>query len=347
MTTHLIKNFPAHKVDDARHALDIAHARIVRAAAKVGQAAPEHPGLFVVAERVRSRCRACKNTVDGFPPATHNCSRSGSNEPGAWVSIALVDIELTAGRPALAGWDFLAAVEPLEGGNLIRQVPGAEVAEGELAAWSTGAIACDHCQAKRRRTETFIVRADGTDTAVPAGTYKQVGRQCVAAFLGGKSAASIVAQLGWPDVVRSIGDVDGEGGWGSSEAEQFDPAVFLALTAAVIRLDGWMSRGAALSTEGRATVDHVLTLLTPPFMDPRGDWARDRARCQPNAEDIERGAAALAWAVALKPQAGPPTGAPPFRVPAWAAPRGEAIDVTKELQRAKERQRVPGPESRL
>ena len=303
-STTLFENFPAHKVEDARRALDLAHARLVRSATRVGQAPPERPGLFIVAERVRSRCRACRTTVDGFPPADHRCFSTSVDAyaGGSWTSIALVDLELTAGRPALAGWVFLAAIEPLKGGNLIRRVPGADVAEGELAPWATGAIACDHCRAKRRRAETFIVRANGDDPAIPAGTYRQVGRQCVAAFLGGRSAATIVAQLAWPDVVRGVGDEDGEGGWGGGRAaKRFDPAVFMAQVAAVIRLDGWRSRGQARADEGgpSATADRVIGLLTPPFSDPRGDWKREAERCAPLAEDLERGTAALAWAKAL------------------------------------------------
>jgi len=303
-TTTVIEKFPAHRLDDAHKALAQSHARLIRAAAKAGQAPPAAPVLTVLVERVFSRCARCRHTVEGFARPAHSCRDHWSTgDDVSWTSLAMVDLALIAERPALAGWVFLAAVEPLEGGNLIRQVPGADVAEGELAPWATGAIACDHCQARRRRAETFVVRADGTDPAIPAGTYKQVGRQCIAAFLGGKSPAAIVAQLGWPDVVRGVGDEDGEGGWGGGGSVQLhDPTLFVIQTAAVIRLDGWRSRARARDDgDGRpSTASHVLGLLTPPFGgDPRGDWQREVARCKPNDEDRERGAAALAWARGL------------------------------------------------
>ena len=88
------------------------------------------------------------------------------------MAVEVVDIVAIGARPSLAGWDFLACVEPLEGGNLIRQVPCASIAEGELTPWREGAIRCDHCSTSRRRTETFVVRADGSDPAIPAGTYR-------------------------------------------------------------------------------------------------------------------------------------------------------------------------------
>lgn len=309
-TTTIIEKFPAHRLEAAREALTKAHTRIVRAAAKTGQEAPVAPTLTIQAEHVCSQCQACKLVVEGFPPAGHACHHDGHafwNTKAAWVSTCMLDLELIAARPILAGWDFLAVIEPLEGGNLIRQVPSAEVAEGELTRWRQGALVCDHCGTLRRRTETFIVRADGSDAAIAAGTYKQVGRNCLRAFLGDKDPAAILAQLTWPDIVRSAGD-DGEGGWGGGQAARvFNPDVVLAQTAACIRLDGWVSRTTARQYEDngqhvQATASQVMYLLTPPFGgDPRGEWRRECERCRPTDEDIAHGAAALAWARTLTP----------------------------------------------
>jgi hypothetical protein len=312
MNKTTIERFPAYRLDEARQALEKAHARIVRAATKTGQIAPAAPELVIVNERVESRCHDCKTIADGFPPEFHLCRGTPvhTSTDGAWTSRQLVDLELIAARPVLAGWDFLAVIEPLEGGNLLRQVPGADVAEGELAPWRQGQISCNHCGTSRRRTETFIVRADGSDPAIAAGTYKQVGRNCLESFLGGKSPASIVAQLAWPDVVRTAGE-DGEGGWGGGSSPRvFQPEIFLAQTAACIRLDGWVSRSQARADAddfgtGRyvqSTADQVCYLLTPPFGgDPRGDWRAACERCRPTDADIARGTAALAWARTMVP----------------------------------------------
>jgi hypothetical protein len=312
MNTTTIERFPAHRLDEARQALERAHARIVRAAARTGQLAPAAPELTVLAERVESRCHDCKATTEGFPPVSHLCrgTHVDTGTGGTWTSRRLVDLALITARPVLAGWDFLAVIEPLEGGNLLRQVPGATIADGELSHWRQGAMSCDHCGTTRRRTETFIVRSDGSDPSIAAGSYKQIGRNCLEAFLGGKSPAAIVAQLAWPDVVRTAGE-DGEGGWGGgTSAAVFSPEIFLAQTAACIRLDGWVSRSQARADAddfgtGRlvqSTADQVCYLLTPPFGgDLRGDWRRASLRCKPSDEDIARGGAALAWARALVP----------------------------------------------
>lgn len=294
MNKVVIKSFPAHQLDAARKALAQAHARLERAAARSGQDAPAAPSLVVIAERVVSICSVCRCEVDGHLTWCPDC-------PAGLVRLRrIVDLELVAPRPVLAGWDFLAVVEPLDGGNLLRQVPGATVAEGELSPWREGAIACDHCRAARRRAETFIVRADGSDSAVAAGTYKQVGRQCLSAFLGGMSAAAIVASLGWPDMIRAIGEGDGSGGGGAG-TEVFVPDEFMSWVASAIRISGWLSRSASREQPDgpRATADLVQYLLTPQYSAFGAEQQKQREARElyaPSDEDRARGSAALAWA---------------------------------------------------
>lgn len=300
ITTSKLEGFPAHKLDAAHTALAKAHARLCRAAAKAGQIAPAPPILSVTREPyVVSRCRRC-----GCTSYSWTCTARGCGE-GPVTSIELIDVEITSARPALAGWDFLACVEPLEGGNLIRQVPGASIADGELAPWRTGALRCDHCGTIRRRTETFVVRADGSDPAIPAGTYKQVGRNCLEAFLGGKSAASIVAMLGWPEIVRgAAGEEDEGGGWFSSAPKIHDPLTFLSWVCGVIREDGWLSRSAARDDGTRlSTSDQALYLMAEPWGNGEtvAKWHQARERYEPGTEGLERATTALAWARELNP----------------------------------------------
>jgi hypothetical protein len=300
--TSRLLGFPAHRVEEARDALAKAYARFCRSAAKAGQVAPAAPRLVTVGDpRVVSRCQTCQLASRGW---LCDATRGGCGR-GPVVTLEEVDVEVTGERPVLAGWDFLAVVEPLEGGNLLRQVPGADVREGELEGWRSGPVRCDHCGVARRRTETFVVRADGSDPAVTAGTYKQVGRSCLEAFLGGKSAAHIVAALGWPSVVlRAAGDQDEGGGWFNSAPRVHDPVEFLGWVCGIIREDGWLSRGAAREAQdagggGRATSDFALYLMVPEFGSQQ--WARHRERCAPAPADLKRAAAALAWARGLAP----------------------------------------------
>jgi hypothetical protein len=300
MQTIEVKAFPAHRLEGARRAVEQAHARMVRAAAKAGQDAPAAPTVAIVREYVVSVCNKCHCHTEGW--AGGKCI--GCRQ-GYLVTYPVLDLEVVCDRPRLAGWDFLAVVEPLEGGNLIRQVPYAEVAEGELNPWRDGAITCDHCRTARRRHETFIVRADGSDPAIPAGTYKQVGRNCLEAFLGGKSAASILAALGWDRIVRGAGEEDEGGGW-SRGREVYEPAIFMAWVASVVRIDGWVSKSKAMASgDGQpSTAGTAQYLQTPPYGGGETVklWEKAREKYEPTAEDIARGKAALEWARALEPK---------------------------------------------
>lgn len=295
MTTTAIQSFPARKLDAARHALELAHKRLTRSAERAGQPAPAAPTLTVTRERVESVCTECKVIAEGFFGSCLACKR------GHMISRKVLDLEITCERPRLAGWDFLGVVEPLEGGNLIRQVPGAIVAEGELSPWAKGTVTCDHCKVARRRLETFIVRADGSDPTISAGTYKQVGRNCLEAFLGGKSAAAIVASLAWPSLVSAAGDED-EGSWMSSGRNVYQPIEFMTWVASVVRIAGWVSKGQARDREDgpRPTADIVQYLLTPPFSPMgRSEWEKAREEFRPDEDDAARGKAALTWAADL------------------------------------------------
>ncbi len=299
-----IKNFPAHRLERARDLVAQAHTRVARAAKRAGQDAPAAPVVAVAASRFESGpCGHCGRVQVGPSPVAE-CPASGcAYSRSALRSREVLDLEVTCERPRLAGWDFLAVVEPLVGGNLIRRVPGAEVADGELERWRSSDLACDHCRTARRRAETFILRADGSDPAVPAGEYKQVGRSCLEAFLGGRSPAEIVSRLTWESIILGCAG-DGEGGLGGGP-EHHEPAAFLAWTASSIRIAGWTSRAKARERgDGSpSTADQVLYLMTPPFgVAGRDKWLAAREQFRPTAEDEARGRAALEWAAGLEPK---------------------------------------------
>ena len=291
MTTE-IKDFPADKVEAAREALAKIQTRLVRAAAKAGTTAPAAPVLAVVAERVFAKCSHCGIEADAGRGGDVHCVVPA----GYFVVRSTVDLALDAPKPALAGWEFLAVVEPLEGGNLIRKVPGADTEGFSFDPWRTAAIKCDHCATARRRNETFVVRADGSDPAIAAGTTKQVGRSCLADFLGGKSAAAVIAALTFVAAVREAGESESGGGHVDT---RFVPATYLAWTTAAVRLYGWVSKAAANADETLvATATAVNRLLSPPSLGDK-EWSADRAACTPTEADVAKGAAALAWALAL------------------------------------------------
>lgn len=162
-------------------------------------------------------------------------------------------LTVTGQTPKLAGWTFVGTLQHLKdeetGENLtvLRAVPG-EVIPSD---YRTRAQWCDHCKLNRRRRDTYIVRNDRNQV-------KQVGSDCIKDFLGGVSPEQILASL---EIFLSAEDLlsGSEGGFGEGGD---DLAIwrdsYLEHVAAIIRRDGWLSRGKARDFGGQATADAAL-----------------------------------------------------------------------------------------
>lgn len=179
--------------------------------------------------------------------------------------------------PKLAGWTFAATLEHLGVGvNIVRTVPGVEL---DLTAYRTAPPVCEHCKTARRRTDTYLLAHED-------GRIVQVGKTCIADFLGGMSPAHAIALA---DMLLSAGEAcEGEGGFGGGGAFDADLGAYLAFVACSIRLDGWLSRTAARDTMRSSTADIALNCgsFAPPTM-------LEESKLHPEAQDIELARAAL------------------------------------------------------
>jgi hypothetical protein len=82
-----------------------------------------------------------------------------------------VDFQIKVGN-----WQFVATIDHLGSGNIIKSVKGvSDLPEEYRTAKNT---TCDHCGTLRYRTQTFVVQN------VETGEYKQVGRQCLKVYTG-------------------------------------------------------------------------------------------------------------------------------------------------------------------
>jgi hypothetical protein len=202
--------------------------------------------------------------------------------PGAKRAYYLCTI--TGKAPKLAGWEFIATLQHEEAGTILRTVPTVEIQESELDPYRTAPPACDHCKAKRRRNDTFIVRQDVT------GIVKQVGSSCLADFLGTLNPHHIAALA---ELIALAGSVADEyEGWGiGSGPAVFDLPAFLAFASRAIRADGWVSRTAARATGAQATADTAWGAMTCP------DTLKVKKEgLYPEATDVQLAQAALEWA---------------------------------------------------
>lgn len=147
-------------------------------------------------------------------------------------------VDILGEAPKMAGWTFQAKVEPHNGYNLVKLMPGVvDVPKAYYAA----DMGCDHCGMDRRRNEVFVVKHDD-------GRYAQVGRTCLADFLGGQSPEILAARAEWmlalDSAMREAGD------YGSRGFDYVNVEEFVALCSAFGRYEGFVTR--RMIDEGKA-----------------------------------------------------------------------------------------------
>lgn len=207
-------------------------------------------------------------------------------------------VSFTGETPKLDGWRLVAVVEPLESGeNLVKIVPGEECP----TRYRESDTHCEHCSTSRRRKEVFVMGHDD-------GRFVQVGRNCIADFLGGKSPESILrwAEFGF-DVAKLVAEATDEDGWfGGRVRDSWNLEHFLATTAICVRKLGWLSRSKARELDypgaPSATVSNVLELLMPPRdAQSRRAWERwvETNELYVEEKDEELAKATIEWASAL------------------------------------------------
>jgi hypothetical protein len=226
-------------------------------------------------------------------------------ETGEWVVTGYVryhKVRLEGQAPVLPGWSLVAVVEHTtdsEIGNVVRTVPGQECP----TTYRTAGCWCEHCKTARRRTETFVIKND-------AGEYRQIGRNCLADFCRDPERASQLCS--WAEYMASArelceGSEDSDFfGCGGRTVQRTLTDTTLALTARIVRHQGWMSRGAArkLAEQGRyvtATADTISEILYDrDFFKANHRDSLETIKLREAARDVqdqdrERAAKALEW----------------------------------------------------
>jgi len=190
------------------------------------------------------------------------------------------------------GWKLAAVIDHTvsSDGNMIRNVPGCDVAIPE--EYRTAAPTCDHCGTVRQRNETFVLAND-------EGKIVRVGRSCIRDFLGHGSPENVAQRAIWAGELSALVSEDWED-FGGYRAPFGTPIVkFLLACAALVKVDGWLSRGNALYDD--ATADRAMRVC---FDSVGTRWARTpdgnkirRAIEDENGETIETLAnGSLEWA---------------------------------------------------
>lgn len=192
-----------------------------------------------------------------------------------------VTLDVEGDKPVLPGWTLVGAIDHSDKAdgslNILRAARGETLPE----TYRKAKPVCDHCGTTRWRRDTFILRAED-------GSHKQVGRNCLADFLGeGTTAASLVS---WLKFVRELSTALGglgEGVSGPSDYEWINR--YLAGVAASIRVDGWVSKGRAWEEYDLTSTSSMAWSVLYPPMQKRPDHPEIMA------DDVEVAEKALAW----------------------------------------------------
>lgn len=185
---------------------------------------------------------------------------------------------LTGSPPSLAGWTFEASIDHLSNG-LITSYPGSTL---DLKPFRGVDATCDHCNVKRNRHETFIVRNE--DASV-----QRVGRTCLGDFLGHHgNPSALIGHLGlWGKAFEALESAEAAGTGAATHTLSL--LGFVAFVSQEIRNRGWLSRGKAYENGGQATADRAQGAY----------WSRSHCTALPTQEDNLKALGAITWARAL------------------------------------------------
>lgn len=186
-----------------------------------------------------------------------------NNLTGNYENTGLFDkyyiITVEGESPKLKGWSFIASITHTKNGNLINKVPG--IKEDVPNRYRIGNPNCDYCNIQRYRVDSFIVKSD-------KGEYKQIGRNCLAKFLGYSDPNKIAQYATWlDDLKKELTKDEEDDNYNNHHDSYRDLESFLTMVAAVKNKKGWVSATQAQATGKLASIVEVNNQLFPDFKE--------------------------------------------------------------------------------
>jgi hypothetical protein len=214
--------------------------------------------------------------VDEEPEDNHESDYEPEKVKTKWYKV-----RVTGEAPQVAGYQFVATIQHKDGGNIIRTAPGQEGNENIKAFYEARPDYCDHCHKKRHRIDTFIVK--GQD-----GKLRQVGRNCLADFIGGQDPKQILWYFSLRDLVgRAMKEASEETSRHGRREQGATPQSVLSVAAAIIRQLGYVK--ASEADEGRTPTSRIVRFVIfgnhrPPLSRPERQWL-DAAKSKTPADE--------------------------------------------------------------
>lgn len=152
----------------------------------------------------------------------------------------------------LGNWQVVGKLEAIGSGNLQFHVTKRSGDANAIADFASRAITCQHCNLKRHRKDSFILREHGT------GSYMQVGGSCLKDFTGIDPSQALFLAKMW-EVLR---DEEGEmlEYLGSGRSNCIGTREFLAAVSYLASTQGFVSAAKARDLGIPATFDDAIGL---------------------------------------------------------------------------------------
>lgn len=180
--------------------------------------------------------------------------------------------------PSVGGYEFAARIEHTKEGNIIVRGPS-ETQDLDLS-WRRAEPRCDHCEKKRARKETFLLRQYGV-------ALLQIGRNCLADFLM-TDPSKMVALA---ELVKAIGGEMDDERWGSyGNYWEVSPLAFIACAVSSTERHGFRKTSEEMPTRCDAE------FLSNPCPSRDARLAKIWHDEQPTEDQIETAHQIVAWA---------------------------------------------------
>lgn len=195
------------------------------------------------------------------------------------ITICQLTIEFKGSAPVVAGYKLIANIQHTEAGNIVRDV--AQDGTDFDAYRSDVKPVCDHCNTRRERKDTFIIRNVDTKET------KQIGRNCLADYIRSSDVKAYALHV---EIIGALVEAEEEFLGGGSYSAVTGTNEFLAFACASVRVHGFKP-----TSYGESTVSNIWRAMSSPFppVTPEQRAAHDAQ--QPTENDKEKASKIVAW----------------------------------------------------
>ena len=152
-----------------------------------------YPNIVKKLESIAKKCKKYGNEFS-YNVVGEEIRTEKKNGMSIGYKFKIIEVE---GVAKIDGWEFIAALDIYDNGNVIRRCNN----DIELPEkFKTSDNVCDHCHTKRQRNTLYVVR--NTET----GEFKQVGANCLASYTHGLNMEYIAA---WLDGITKLESKNG------------------------------------------------------------------------------------------------------------------------------------------